>query len=1411
MESKKSILNNKGWYILVTMIGIVFASWLGTPAAVHGDVFNDAYSYEDSFEDSSGIDLAETQGFVVTDGGLQAYEAPAVAVSGCISLPQPEGSTFQAWSLLEISIADLGAGSPTLEIQDCSGNTLKTVSDLSEGESTVDLSDISAAAIRLVWAVDQVGAKLDFWNVYGTAESPTRIEVVPSGDMVNAGETVSFSIGLSTSGALARNPVLHFSLDDINGLHTPALDDGLAEDAEVDYGSGEGVTSYRPLEFVAATNGPNGEVPAKPETGATAGEVVWDLEDLSDGFFDNVVVTLRIPNGYVNGKTLAARAVLEHGISSGAYTNHMSEEKTSGSVTVNSVPNSDQRAYSPFGNVGSGATGIRDDYWLQDSVPPEAGPSDMEDLTVTITGTGTCTPLFRDVKIDPRAPYSYQVVSTPEVGDPITVDDPVIVHFDRTHFCDRCARVMTDFDVPNGCGEGNTIGTQSEMVAGNPIWDDIDSKTHNVVPEVCRRGRNHVHRVMSGNDPGTYIHWPGWGEYYINRGSLRAGENFTTWAPYGNESHRTHSVTLDHSYDLIEIPAGITFHGIRLTRNLNRLYKDCTGIAPAPTDPAFDHNADPPHPAWKPVDITWDGAPFSNPPDVNDPTAVVLPGCRLLGVKDDDAPSWIGPDYGIWNPYFIWRVCDGSYGCAELPETTAMSLVGGTIYTHETVTDPAGVTHECHTYGGWTLYKELRSWPRVYSWVEENQVPAGQVAHIIVNPENDNHASQWVEGRWVVNLYGSRDYIDLQGVTGEVLTEGLMIPDADQNVVGQSCDTANDITFHVPDPSGCSSAVSEDDEACMAWWEVPAACQPPNGWGSPIPGNLTHDNYVPMYRFRLNAPVLNTTPATTVIDFVAEVRTTGLTARGADNAVDPARWSGANYSTSSSVSVLEMPGLDLSAAGPAARKVGDTFTYTLKLTNFGNTPNNGWYLVTWLPRTGVNSSEFTPEYGQAYVNELPDDVIVEYSTNADCFTDPLGVIWTAMALQATSRTGYQAETVSAIAPDAAGLRLRRRPDATEHFNPGNILLGALDVVIPNNVLLEGKWLYTRALAGAAMLFGAASDVAPVETVNVRTMVSPEAAVEIEKTLEIDATRAGWIKWSLWVHNVSGATATNIEVLDELPEEIIYEGLAESLPSGWSPIEEPTVGDIDGRLRVMISELDPDDGNPGTGDDEGGIAFRSRLNEGTPMGTVIENCATATPEQGSGDRSCASTTVPNLEVMKDQEAVDRVRATPTTDVFHGDVISYTITATNGFDHVVYITIHDELDDYVDYVPNTLTVNSATASNTFITDGVLDYPYPDPVVPGETLRLAFDVRVKAGAPNNQLIENTAQITACIDPRHPSSCFSAVETAPVYNLIRDLGAFAQAFGSVIGEANYSSEWDSDLDGDVDGIDLSILVNGP
>lgn len=389
------------------------------PVVGQADVLNDAYSYIDEFADTTGLNLAETSGVTVDGGALTTDMTSASVVSRCFSLLQPAGGAFVGWSFLDVITANL-SGANTLEIQDCAGNVLLTA-NLTNGVNSLDVSAISAPSIRLRWTVNQVGAQILSWQMFGRAIGVTTLSVTPNAATVDAGDTITFTVKLASSGAITRNPVLHFSLDTINGLHTPNIDDGLAEDAEVDYGNG--VKVYKPLELVSASNGPNGEVPTMPAIGATSGEILWNLNNLSDGFDNKVTVTLRVPKGSVNAKALAAKAVLEHSSSalSGAYTNRMNTENTSGLVTVRSVGASNQTVYSPHGNVGPGVTGIYEAYWLWENLEH---PSDVEDVTATITNVGTCTPLFKTITV--RSLYTYQVVHTPGVGEPITATEPVI-------------------------------------------------------------------------------------------------------------------------------------------------------------------------------------------------------------------------------------------------------------------------------------------------------------------------------------------------------------------------------------------------------------------------------------------------------------------------------------------------------------------------------------------------------------------------------------------------------------------------------------------------------------------------------------------------------------------------------------------------------------------------------------------------------------------------------------------------------------------------------------------------------------------------------------------------------------------------------------------------------------------------
>lgn len=231
---------------------------------------------------------------------------------------------------------------------------------------------------------------------------------------------------------------------------------------------------------------------------------------------------------------------------------------------------------------------------------------------------------------------------------------------------------------------------------------------------------------------------------------------------------------------------------------------------------------------------------------------------------------------------------------------------------------------------------------------------------------------------------------------------------------------------------------------------------------------------------------------------------------------------------------------------------------------------------------------------------------------------------------------------------------------------------------------------------------------------------------------------------------------------ELPLTISYAGLGSALPAGWQIVAEPAMGDVGGQLQLMIPGLVADDGNPGSGSDEGEITVWTQVIAGTQNGAEITNCATATPEIGQGATGCVSTATPQLNVFKSQNGEDRNLATSILDVNPGDVFSYLMTATNVFGSGMYLHIFDALDSFVTYAAGSFRVNGATASDTYFAGDLLDYHYADLVNPGETLTLAFDVVVNSNAPDSWRIRNQALLTAYTNSLAPwGSAFVTIPT--------------------------------------------------
>ncbi len=1369
----------------------------GLLSVVRAAPVNDAYRYEDVFADNTGIDLTST-GFVNLGGLQTAKSKNNELISGCFGLPGPAGSAFTGWSFAEFLIADLTqVTTNNLFVESCDGATNYAVTSPPVGTSSIDLSSLplSASQVRFRWDLKYQGnggartAAISMWKALGTSTGVTGLQVTPSASSVNSNSDITFSLGISSNSVTTRNPLLKVDFNALNG--TPGIGSaglGLATDATVCYdlnndGSpgipGSECQRYRPVEFLSASDGTAGEpvdlsalsqpsqVPAT--SGPTDGEISWQLNDLPDGYAGSISVNLHVPRGTVDGKAVALAATLDFGETSadGALNNFQSIAAQSSAVAINSLHAGTIRAWSPYGNVAPGAENIYDNYYIRNEVAQDNNPSDLENVTVVIeaNSASTCVPEFRSATVSSR--YNWPInTDLPAVGAPLD-SNPVTVKFFRASYVSDSsnARAIVRYDVPAACANGTRVRTAAQVSAASPAISATRTRTHNVVFEACRSGYNHMHRIQTGllveND---YTPAPAWPEYYINNGGLRPGEYFSTWSPYGDSTYRTHTIVLDKAYAVIDVPAATTFHGYRSRRREDSnsaiyFFKDPTGTAPNPVDAAFDNSFDPasesPAAGWYPIERDW-SAPFSSytgtTGDDSNPAAVVGPGARILVVKTNDDISSGASDYGLFRTQAVWRVCDGAFGCAT-PAANSIVQVTGDMYTFQQTQTP--FARQCSSMSGHRAYTGAVSYPKVYASAEQQNVQAGAIASIVLSPHNSNHASQYVDGRWSFDLSAIAANIDLDNVTGEVVTDGLNLPKPGQNVSGQSC-SVSDITFVAPTSANP-----------IAYWDIPPRCQIPNGWGYRI-GNITsQDNYVPAYRLKLNAPVRVTTLAGTVLDFPAQIRTSDLASTGADNAVATSRWAASNYESVASVTVLENPTVNATKTAPAGWPVNSTFSYVLSIQNQGNTPLFGYFLSDQLPRNGVNGSEFDPDYGAVYISAPATEVMLETSTDSNCNSEPLVASWTAQALQTSSRAGYQSQSNPL---DASTLCVRLRRSAGGPPLAVSALINiAIDIGIPDDVFLSGKSLFNKALAGVSDVFGGSSNVSPTETALVSTIVDGAVVLGATKSATGSLDHVGQVGWNLGFQNTSGTVAYAVMVTDTLPAELTYRGLQQALPLGVS-CTNGTAGDINsdgitdcaltgvnadgsgGTLELTVDELTADDGNPTGGTDQGQVGIWTSVAGDQP----VQNCVTSIPAGGVGGNACIFGQLSQASIAKTQ-TVTHNRTGQIPAVYFGESIQYDLTITNTGALSRYVWLEDTLPIQTSYMPGTLLIDGASASDNLFAGGQLNYVSPLAIAPGGKIELSFEAWVSSGA-SGDFVANDAVFMLCADRLSNDNCDGA-----------------------------------------------------
>lgn len=1400
---------------------------------------NDAYRYEDSFSDNTGIDINST-GFINLGGAQTAKSISNQLISRCFQLPQAAGGAFTGWSFAEFTVDNLAwVFTNNLHIESCNGNTNYTTLSPPVGTTSVDLAPVvpvTATSIRFRWDLRYWffgggrTAAISNWRALGTSTGATLLSVTPSTSSSDSNSDITFTMGLGSNGVTTKNPVLEVDLNAVNGRPDQGPSGiGLATDATVCYDiDGDGAAGvpgtecnrYRPLEFLSASNGTSGEPadtsglsqPAQvPATGgATDGVIRWVLQDLPDAYSGSISVNLHIPKGYIDGKTIGLSAKLDFGETSvdGLLDNFQVVNATSALVSISSQHAGVVRGWSPFGNLGPGAQNIQDTFYIRNQVSAEGSPSDHENVTLTLQtpSSATCVPTFRRVIASSRNNWP-RTVDEPAVGTPLD-SNPVSVKLFRVSYINdsTSGRARLYYDIPNDCVDGTRASSRATPGGSNPTITNTVTRNHNVVFNACRSGYNHMHRLQSGllveND---YRPSPAWSEYYINRGSVRPGEYISTWSPYGDSTYRTQTVELEKSYAVIDIPDAMTFHGYRTrsredTDSKIYFFKDPTGAAVNPDDALFNNDFNPatevPATGWHRVRRGWNG-PFSNytgtSADDTDQEAVVGPGARLLVVKTNDNTSFGASDYGLFRTQAVWRVCDGSFGCAQSADNTIVKVTGQT-YTYQQIQAP--FSRSCNTMNGYSAYVGGFSYPKVYTDAVQDNVQAGNVASIVLTPHNSNHGSQFVDGHWSFDLSSIASSIDLNNVTGEVITAGLNLPKADQNIQGQSC-AAEDIVFVAPTVSNP-----------VAYWDIPDRCQIPNGWGY-VTSTTSQDNYVAAYQLKLNVPIKTTTLAGTVLDFAGQIRRKDHSATGADNAVNTSRWPASNYEDVVQVTVLENPSAAAIKSAPSGWPINSTFTYSLIFENRGNTPLFGYFMIDELPRTGTNGSEFDPVYGQVYVNVPASDAIIERSIDTQCNSSPQTVAWINEPLISTSRAGYLSET-GVLNTDTICVRMRRS-DVGAALPPAESINVGIDVTIPDDLFLSGKSLHNKAIVGVSDAFGGTSNVASSESALVSTIVDGSVVLGATKSTTASLAKPDEIGWYLGYNNQSGTDALNVTITDSLAAEMTYQGLMQILPNGVS-CKNGNAGDINsdgiddcalinvnadgtgGTLELIVDLLTPDDGNPLAGSDQGKVGVWTSLD----TDNVVQNCVYSIPPAGVTGSACADGQRSRMSFSKTQLVEDgRSGAIPVA--YFGESLHYTLTVQNNGSTAQYVRIEDRLPPQLKYTPGTLVINGANASDGLISEGVLSYLSTLSLAPGSQIEIKFSAVVD-NVNDGVLISNRATSALCANRTDIDSCLAARES----NLVE-----ARIEGSRIEGRVFADNGDGAAtahDGVVEGLELPV-----
>ncbi len=237
----------------------------------------------------------------------------------------------------------------------------------------------------------------------------------------------------------------------------------------------------------------------------------------------------------------------------------------------------------------------------------------------------------------------------------------------------------------------------------------------------------------------------------------------------------------------------------------------------------------------------------------------------------------------------------------------------------------------------------------------------------------------------------------------------------------------------------------------------------------------------------------------------------------------------------------------------------------------------------------------------------------------------------------------------------------------------------------------------------------------------------EPYLEVSKEVSDSTVEPGdEVEYTIRVTNTGDGDATNVRIVDDLPNRLNYVSDTLSISSDGDVEDDDLFGD-----GVIIDRLQPDE--------DVVIRYTARVDSDTSNGTTLENTVVARDDEGdrAEDQAVIEAGRGDEAYLNIDKQVNKSKADP------GDELRYTITVRNtGDGEAANVRIYDDLPDYVEVVDDSLNVSGDHITSRDLFDNYVRASYLEE---DEEITISYRVKIRSDLTRDVTLDNVARVTA------------------------------------------------------------------